>query len=88
MIPFIIFASLKVGELFVGENTLFFSEKMARGGRRSRQQDEGMFVQLDDEVVVDKGLVTSRTPKDLPAFCVKLVEEIAEGRHGGQRRSV
>ena len=36
---------------------------------------------MDEEVVVDKGLVTSRTPKDLPAFCKKMVEEIAEGVH-------
>lgn len=38
----------------------------------------------DEEVVVDEGLVTSRTPKDLPAFCAKLLEEIAEGRHQRQ----
>jgi protease I len=36
---------------------------------------------VDEEVVVDQGLVTSRTPKDLPAFCKKMVEEIAEGIH-------
>jgi protease I len=42
----------------------------------------------DEEVVVDQGLITSRTPDDLPAFCAKLVEEIDEGRHRGQQRSV
>ncbi len=36
---------------------------------------------LDNEVVVDQGLVTSRNPKDLPAFNEKLLEEIAEGVH-------
>jgi len=36
---------------------------------------------VDEEVVVDEGLVSSRNPDDLPAFCAKLVEEFAEGRH-------
>lgn len=35
----------------------------------------------DEEVVVDNGLVTSRSPKDLPAFCKKMIEEIKEGVH-------
>ncbi|MGF3054979.1 type 1 glutamine amidotransferase domain-containing protein [Microbacterium sp. YY-01] len=39
---------------------------------------------VDEEVVVDQGLVSSRTPDDLPAFNDKLVEEIGEGKHGGQ----
>ena len=39
---------------------------------------------VDEEVVCDQGLVTSRKPADLPAFCDKLIEEIAEGYHEGQ----
>lgn len=36
---------------------------------------------VDKEVVIDNGLVTSRSPKDLPAFNKKLIEEILEGQH-------
>jgi protease I len=36
---------------------------------------------VDEEVVVDQGLVSSRNPDDLPAFCSKIVEEFAEGKH-------
>ncbi|HVS72099.1 MAG TPA: type 1 glutamine amidotransferase domain-containing protein [Phycisphaerae bacterium] len=43
---------------------------------------------VDEEVVVDQGLVTSRKPADLPAFNRKLIEEIGEGIHAGQREKV
>jgi protease I len=39
---------------------------------------------VDEEVVVDNGLVSSRKPDDLPAFCDKMAEEICEGRHEEQ----
>jgi protease I len=43
---------------------------------------------VDAEVTVDSGLVTSRSPSDLPAFCGQMIEEISEGRHVGQMLSV
>jgi protease I len=42
---------------------------------------------VDKEVVVDQGLVSSRKPDDLDAFCDKMLEEFAEGAHAGQRGS-
>jgi len=42
---------------------------------------------VDEEVVVDAGLTTSRSPEDLPAFCKKVVEEIAEGKHSEMSES-
>lgn len=39
---------------------------------------------VDEECVCDQGLVTSRCPDDLPAFCEKVIEEIAEGIHAEQ----
>jgi protease I len=42
---------------------------------------------VDEEVVTDQGLVTSRNPDDVPAFCSKIVEEFAEGKHEDQRKS-
>ncbi|WP_041831820.1 type 1 glutamine amidotransferase domain-containing protein [Actinoplanes sp. N902-109] len=39
---------------------------------------------VDEPVYVDQGLVTSRKPDDLPAFCDKMLEEIAEGAHRKQ----
>jgi protease I len=43
---------------------------------------------VDEEVVVDEGLVTSRKPDDIPAFNRKMIEEFAEGVHARQRESV
>ncbi|WP_135465864.1 type 1 glutamine amidotransferase domain-containing protein [Crenalkalicoccus roseus] len=39
---------------------------------------------VDEEVVTDQGLVTSRRPDDLPAFCRKMIEEFREGRHAAR----
>ncbi|MEM1216426.1 MAG: type 1 glutamine amidotransferase domain-containing protein, partial [Bacteroidota bacterium] len=39
---------------------------------------------VDEEVVCEDGLTTSRKPDDLPAFCDKMVEEIREGKHEDQ----
>jgi protease I len=40
---------------------------------------------VDEAVVVDEGLITSRNPDDLPAFCEKAIEEFAEGRHAARK---
>ena len=42
---------------------------------------------IDEEVVVDAGLVTSRGPDDLPAFNAKMIEELAEGAHEVHERA-
>lgn len=42
---------------------------------------------VDEEVVVDNGLVTSRKPDDIPAFSRKFIEELQEGRHNRARGS-
>jgi protease I len=42
---------------------------------------------VDQEVVTDQGVVTSRKPDDIPAFNKKLIEEIAEGQHERRRAS-
>jgi protease I len=43
---------------------------------------------VDEEVVVDQGLVTSRKPDDIPAFNEKMIEEFREGAHAGQAAAV
>lgn len=40
---------------------------------------------IDQQVVVDQGLVTSRKPDDVPAFNRRMIEEFAEGKHGRRR---
>lgn len=40
---------------------------------------------VDEEVTTDAGLVTSRKPDDLPAFCAKMIEEFQEGNHSSRR---
>lgn len=40
---------------------------------------------VDQEVVVDRGIVTSRNPQDIPAFNRKMIEEFAEGDHSSKR---
>ena len=42
---------------------------------------------VDQECVVDNGLVTSRKPDDIPAFNRKMIEELAEGPHGPEKRA-
>ena len=62
------------------------TERTKHTGQSRRQQAYGDLTNagadwVDREVVVDNGLVTSRSPKDLEAFNKKLLEEIREGVH-------
>ena len=41
---------------------------------------------IDEQVITDRGVVTSRKPDDIPAFNEKMIEEFREGRHGGAGR--
>ena len=47
--------------------------------RKDVENAGGLWV--DEEVVVDNGIVTSRSPDDLPAFVKKIIEEVQEGKH-------
>jgi protease I len=42
---------------------------------------------VDEEVVTDEGIVTSRKPDDIPAFNTKMIEEFAEGLHDRTRHA-
>jgi len=55
-------------------------ERLIGPERRREVPNAGAHV-VGEEVVTDRGLVSSRSPDDLPAFCAKVVEEFAEGRH-------
>jgi protease I len=69
---------------------------MVRRGVRGRKLTSWEHIQTDvknaggnwvnQEVVVDNGLVTSRKPDDIPAFNKKMIEEFCEGKHARQTR--
>ncbi|HWA86301.1 MAG TPA: DJ-1/PfpI family protein [Opitutus sp.] len=42
---------------------------------------------VDEAVVTDQGLVTSRKPADIPQFNAKMIEEFGEGVHAGQKQA-
>ena len=86
-----------VAELWFDDLDVIDGRSLDDRGREAAKAllaDEAMFIDLpnspiwvfDEEVVVDQGLTSSRTPDDLPAFNAKTIEEISEGQHTGQTR--
>jgi protease I len=71
--------------LRMDERAVTFARSFFESGKPVGVICHGPWTLVDEEVVVDEGLISSRRPDDLPAFCAKIVEEFAEGRHEGQR---
>ena len=74
-------------QVLISANLLNGREVTGYGAIQQDLKNAGARV-LDQSVVVDAGLVTSRSPDDLGDFNAKIVEEICEGKHADQRPSV
>jgi protease I len=74
-------AAICHGPQLLIETGLIEGRKMTSYPSLRTDLENAAVVWVDQEVVTDNGLVTSRTPKDLAAFNKKMIEEIKEGQH-------